>query len=493
MKKIVLGRPLTYSDIKETLKKGAQVEISVEAIERIKACKTFLDDTLDQSPDPVYGINTGFGFLHHKRIDNNDLEKLQENLLKSHACGLGDKMPDEVVKLMLVLKIQSLSYGNSGVSLKLVEALIEMFNRNILPVVYSFGSLGASGDLAPLAHLALPLIGLGKVSLNGVEMTPTEAKLTRILLEPKEGLALINGTQFMTACGVWAILQAENLADWADIIGAMSFEAFDGKIDAFNELLQQIRPHPGQIAVAANFRKILQGSELIIQPKKQLQDPYSFRCIPQVHGASRDVLNSVSSVFQIEANAVSDNPNIFPEQHLILSGGNFHGQVLAMHLDFLAIAMSELGSISERRTFQMISGSRDLPLFLIRNPGLNSGFMIPQYTAASIVNRNKILCTPASTDSIPSSNGQEDHVSMGATSAVKCLEVLNNLRSILAIEIFNAAQALEFRRPLKSSIIIENLHTSFRQMVPSINADVEMQQMIENSQEFLRNNSCQWD
>jgi len=408
----------------------------------------------------------------------------------SHACGTGEEVSSEIVKLMLFLKIQGMSYGNSGVQVETVQLMIEFFNNNILPVVYDQGSLGASGDLAPLAHLSLPLIGLGEVRVNGEKMLAADAlkkfNLKPVVLKSKEGLALLNGTQFMSSFGSWCILQAKRLERIADIVGAISLEGFDGRIEPFHHLIHDIRPHAGQINTARRYRELFNGSEMISRAKQHVQDPYAFRCIPQVHGASKDTIEYVSSVFTTEVNSVTDNPTVFPEEDLIISAGNFHGQPLALPLDFLAIALAELGNISERRTYQLISGLRGLPAFLVANPGLDSGFMIPQYTAASIVSQNKQLCSPASVDSIVSSNGQEDHVSMGANAATKLYRVVLNLEKILAIELMNASQAMEFRRPAKSSAKLEQLISDYRKVVPFVDKDRVLFTDIKNSIEFLR-------
>jgi histidine ammonia-lyase len=429
------------------------------------------------------------------KISNENLSKLQENLVKSHACGTGDAVPHEIVKIMLLLKIQSLSYGHSGVQLVTVQRLIDFYNHDILPIIYTQGSLGASGDLAPLAHLSLPLLGEGEVYCDGFRQ-PAAKVLAKmgwepIVLQSKEGLALLNGTQFMSAYGAYCLLKAQKIAYLADVIGAISLEGFDGRIEPFTDLIHLIRPHKGQVQTAEQFRGLLEDSQIIAQAKAHVQDPYSFRCIPQVHGASKDAIEYVKKVFRTEINSVTDNPNIFVGEDLILSGGNFHGQPLALAFDFLGIALSELGSISERRTYQLISGLRGLPPFLVNNPGLNSGFMIPQYTAASIASQNKQLATPASIDSIVSSNGQEDHVSMGANAATKTLRIVENVERILAIELFNASQAIEFRRPLKSSDFIESFLKSYREEVAIVTEDRIMHYDIEKSIAFL--NSFQID
>jgi histidine ammonia-lyase len=408
----------------------------------------------------------------------------------SHACGTGEKVPQEIVRLILLLKIQSLSYGHSGVQLITVQRLIDFFNEGVLPVVYDQGSLGASGDLAPLAHLSLPLFGLGEVEYEGRTQPAAEVLTAKgwepVALASKEGLALLNGTQFMSAYGVWSLIRARRLSEWADKIGAMSLDAFDGRIEPFCDEVHVIRGHRGQLTTARNFRRLLEGSEILAQAKAHVQDPYSLRCIPQVHGASRDTIDYVESVLTNEINAVTDNPTVFPEQDMVVSAGNFHGQPIALAMDFLAIAVAELGNISERRTYKLIAGVRGLPAFLVARPGLNSGFMIPQYTAASIVSQSKGLCWPASCDSIPSSQGQEDHVSMGSNSATKLRRVVLNTERVLAIELMNAAQALEFRRPLRSSAAIEKLHADYRRVVPFIDNDCVMYPHIESSVRFLQ-------
>lgn len=472
------------------LSEGKKLALSEEAKKRIVKCRDYLDKKLKKVKEPIYGINTGFGSLYNKSISDKDLEKLQENLVISHACGTGEEVPLHIVKRMLLLKIQALSYGNSGAQLTTVQRLIDFFNNDICPVIYQQGSLGASGDLAPLAHLSLPLIGKGEVYFEG-EKHPASTILKKfkwqaLTFKSKEALALLNGTQFMSAYGTWCVAEAYRLASQADLVAAISLDGYDGRIDPFNELLHTIRPHAGQSSVAENFREMMKGSELIKRKKQHVQDPYSFRCIPQVHGASRDAIEYAANIFLTEINSVTDNPTVFPDEDLILSGGNFHGQPLALALDFLAIALAELGSISERRTYLLISGQRGLPPFLVANAGLNSGFMIPQYTAASIVSQNKQLCTPASVDSIVSSNGQEDHVSMGANAATKCFRVVENLEQIIGIELFTAAQALEFRKPQKSSSIIESIVKTYRKLVPFIKEDKVMYTEIAKSVEFLR-------
>lgn len=480
---------LSLEVIQEIISQNKKLALSDEAKVAIEKCRTYLDTKMASNDEPIYGINTGFGSLCNVKISSENLSQLQENLVKSHACGTGEAVPQEIVKIMLLLKIQSLSYGHSGVQLQTVDRLIDFYNNDILPIIYTQGSLGASGDLAPLAHLSLPLLGEGEVYYDGFRQ-PASKVLEKmnwkpIILQSKEGLALLNGTQFMSAYGSYILLKAMKFSYFADVIGTISLEAFDGRKEPFNPLIHYIRPHKGQIVTAERILEFLEGSQIIQQPKQHVQDPYSFRCMPQVHGASKDTIDYVKKVFKTEINSVTDNPNIFIESDIIVSGGNFHGQPLALALDFLSIGLAELGSISERRTYQLISGLRGLPAFLVDNPGLNSGFMIPQYTAASIVSQNKQLATPASIDSIVSSNGQEDHVSMGANAATKCLKIMENLERILAIELMNASQAIEFRRPLQSSEFIETFLKSYRDEVPFVKEDRILHYDIEKSIAFL--------
>ncbi|MBT0608730.1 histidine ammonia-lyase [Aequorivita echinoideorum] len=469
---------------------GATLELSEEAKLNINKSREFLVNKMKNNETPIYGINTGFGSLCNVKISLENLSQLQENLVMSHACGTGEFVPKPIIKLMLLLKIQSLSYGYSGVQIETVERLIDFYNNDILPVIYTQGSLGASGDLAPLAHLSLPLIGKGEVYYENKRVS-TEEIMARfnwqpIKLQAKEGLALLNGTQFMSAYGIFSLLKSYKLSYLADLISAVSIDAFDCNMSPYNALVHLVRPHRGQIKTAARILEFLQDSELGLSEKKNVQDPYSFRCIPQVHGASKDTLSFVHKTFKTEINSVTDNPNIFVEENMIISGGNFHGQTLALAFDYLGIAMAELGNISERRIYQLVSGLRDLPAFLVNNPGLNSGFMIPQYTAASIVSQNKQLATPASVDSIVSSNGQEDHVSMGANGATKTLRILENLETILAIELMNASQAMAFREPKKSSPLVESFLKSYRVVVPFVKEDRLLADDIHASVAFLQ-------
>lgn len=490
MKHKISAAHLTIEEVGAILENHATLELSDDARQRIVRCRKYLDKKIAESDVPIYGVTTGFGSLCNVSVDKDRLAQLQVNLIMSHACGVGSRVPNDIVKIMLFLKAQSLSYGYSGCQVETVERLIDFFNNDIYPVVYTQGSLGASGDLVPLAHLCLPLLGMGEVEYKGERMSG-EAILQKMNWKPiqlasKEGLALLNGTQNMNAYAVWAVLQSERLCDWADKIGVMSLEAYDGRIEPFTHAVHAVRPHKGQMDTAAHIRELLEGSELIKQPKVNVQDPYSFRCMPQVHGASKDTLAYVRSVIEIELNAATDNPTVCPDDDLVISAGNFHGEPIAQPMDFLAIALCELSNISERRIYKLISGTRNLPSFLVAKPGLNSGFMIPQYAAASIVSQSKMYCTPASVDSIPSSQGQEDHVSMGANAATKLYQVVLNTERVLAIELFNAAQALEFRRPLKSSPAIEAIYAAYRKVVPFIENDEFMSPHIAQSVEFLR-------
>lgn len=491
---LISAEHLSITRVREILTKRLPLALSDDARKRIVRCREYLDRKMENPERPIYGITTGFGALCNIAIGHNDLAALQKNLVMSHACGVGEQVPAEVVRLILLLKIQSLSYGHSGVQLATVERLIDFFNNDVLPVIYQQGSLGASGDLAPLAHMSLPLLGLGEVEHEG-RIRPAAEVLSEmgwqpIELQSKEGLALLNGTQFMAAYGVWSVIEARKLGEWADTIGALSLDAFDGRIEPFCEEVHAVRPHKGQTDTARNIRRLLEGSEMIAREKQHVQDPYSFRCIPQVHGASKDTTDYAERVLTTEINAATDNPTVFPDEDMVVSAGNFHGQPIALVLDFLAIAVAELANISERRIYKLISGMRGLPDFLVAKPGLNSGFMIPQYTAASIVSQSKGLCMPASVDSIPSSQGQEDHVSMGSNAATKLRRVVENTRRVLAIELLNAAQALEFRRPQRTSPLLEELLAKYRCRVPFIGDDTVMYPHIEASVEFLRHETA---
>lgn len=482
---------LTIEKIGEIVYKGYKLELSDDAKQRIRRCRSYLDKKIARNGEPIYGVTTGFGSLCNVSIGHDHLAQLQINLIKSHACGVGERVPNDIVKIMMLLKIQSLSYGYSGCKLETVQRLVAFFNNEIYPVVYKQGSLGASGDLVPLAHMCLPLVGLGEVEYLGKVMSGEEIlrkkRWKAIELSSKEGLALLNGTQNMSAFAVWSILNAERLSRWADNIAALSLDAYDGRIEPFTEAVHLVRPHQGQLETAARMRELLKGSQLIATSKAHVQDPYSFRCVPQVHGTVKDTLRYVRSVIDTEINSATDNPTVCPDEDLIISAGNFHGEPIALPMDFLAIAMSELSNISERRIYRLVSGTRGLPSFLVANPGVNSGFMITQYTAASVVSLNKSLAMPSSVDSIPSCQDQEDHVSMGANAAIKLYKVVLNTERVLAIELFNAAQAIDFRLPLRTSPILQEIYDEYRKQVPFILNDELMYPYIEKSIQFLRN------
>ncbi len=481
---------LFLNEIDRLLQSEVKVKLNDSAIDKIQRCREYLDESMKDGSKVIYGINTGFGSLCNTVIDSEDLSLLQANLMKSHACGLGERVPNEIVKRMLLLKVLGLSHGHSGAQLQTIDRLLFFYNNNIYPVVYQQGSLGASGDLAPLAHLALPIIGVGEVEIDGkvedASVLEVRYGLEPIKLKSKEGLALLNGTQFMSAYASYCVSKAEQLWHQFNKVGALSLEAYDGRIEPFGHAVNEIRKQEGQQVTAEIFRNLLKESEIIQQTKEHVQDPYSFRCIPQVHGASYDAIQYVKNIVEREINAVTDNPTIFPDEDSIVSAGNFHGQPLALAMDFLAIAMAEMGSISERRIYKLISGTRKLPAFLVAKPGLNSGFMIPQYAAASVVSQNKQLASPSSIDTIDSSNGQEDHVSMGANAATKLYRIIENCYKIQGIELMNAVQALEFRRPLKTSAKLEEIVEAYRNVVPNVEVDVYMQPLIAKSIGFCK-------
>ena len=481
---------LKLDELETILAERRPIALARDAQAAVKRSHAYLRDRLKQSDAPIYGVNTGFGSLASTSVPRNKLGELQRNLVMSHACGSGEPVPAEIVRSMLVLKVQNMAFGHSAVAPTTVARMIDLYNNDVLPVVYERGSLGASGDLAPLAHLALPLLGLGEVVVAGKRMK-SAAALKKfgwkpLELGPKEGLALLNGTQFMNAYAALLTLKADRLARLADIIGAMSLDAYDGRTEPFHASVHAVRPHPGQAVVAANLRSILKGSALAKRKKAHVQDPYSFRCMPQVHGASRDAIAYVHRIVERELEAVTDNPTVFDDEDLVVSAGNFHGQPLALALDFLAIAVAELGSISERRTYKLIGGQRGLPAYLVTEPGINSGFMIPQYTAASLVSANKQRCMPNSVDTIDSSNGQEDHVSMGAAAALKTWAVAHDVERILASDLLNAAQALDLRKPVGTSAYLASLHAAFRERVPFVEQDVVLHELMEEALAFVR-------
>ena len=486
---------ITIEQVAHIIENGVKLELSEEAKRRVCECREYLERKIESSSEPIYGITTGFGSLCNVSIDHDSLSTLQKNLVMSHACGMGEEVPPEIVRYMIFLKIQSLCYGYSGIQLSTVERLVDFFNNDITPIVYKQGSLGASGDLAPLANMCLPMLGLGEAIVNGKRMTGEELNERMgwkpVVLASKEGLALLNGTQFMSAYSVWSVVRAKRLSRWADFIAAMSIDAFDGRLSPFLAPAHTVRPHKGQIDTAKRIYDLLQGSELMARHKEHVQDPYSFRCVPQVHGAVKDAIRHIEDVVTVEINSATDNPVVVPEEDLVISAGNFHGEPLALVNDFLSISLSEIASISGQRTYQLISGKRGLPSFLVAKPGLNSGFMIPQYAVASVVSQNKQLSTPASVDSIESSLGQEDHVSMGANAATKCAAVVENTYKVLGVELMNAAQALEFRRPLRSSPAIEKVFDEYRKSVPFVDVDKVMYTEIAKSILFLKEYNCE--
>ncbi|RPI28185.1 MAG: histidine ammonia-lyase [Acidobacteria bacterium] len=459
---------------------------------RVRAARRLVEEAL-KGDEVYYGINTGFGALAQNRIPPDQLLKLQKNLLLSHSVGVGEWVPKDISRLMLLLKLHSLGLGYSGISVDTFERLLRFAQLDLVPAVPSRGSVGASGDLAPLAHMSLPLIGLGCFwDEPGTKIIPAQQLLAQhglepLVLQPKDGLSLINGTQLMCAYGAYVLEKCRNLLTAADLICAMSLEALQGSVRPFDSRFQQLRPHPGQSLVAENVRMLLKDSEILESHRNcgKVQDPYCLRCAPQVHGAVRDALAFAGGAVEVEINAVTDNPLVF-ENGEILSGGNFHGEPLAMALDFAAIALSELGGISERRTYLLLEGHDGLPKLLMREIGINSGFMMPQYTAAALVSENKVLSHPASVDSIPTSLGQEDHVSMGSISALKLLPVFRNVEVVLAVELFTAAQALDFRKPLKPGRGVEVAHNHVRALIPHKEEDHLLQEDLKECIAVIR-------
>ena len=486
---IIKDNNISFADIFKIINKDLKLTVDDNIIEKISKSRKIFENTINNSDDKFYGINTGFGDLHNVKIKNDHLSILQKNLIKSHACGAGEKIDSKIVKIMILLKIISLTKGYSGIKTQTIERLLFFFNNKIFPVVYKYGSLGASGDLAPLSHLSLPLIGLGEVEFNGeicnTEIILSKFKLNSLTLGAKEGLALINGTQYMLASLIDSTINSINICNYSDLIASISLDAFKCSLSPFDPLISKIRPHEGQINVSKNILKNLEGGEITDLKKENIQDPYSFRCIPQVHGATQDTLKYCINIVSTEINSVTDNPLIFQDDSKIISAGNFHGQPLAYAIDFLKISMSELGNISERRVFNLLSGKRNLPPFLSTNPGLNSGLMILQYTSASLVSSNKQLSTPSSIDSITSSNGQEDHVSMGANGANQLRDIIDNLFQILAIETIVSAQAKEFNNH-KSSKIIKEFISHIRKLSPKITDDRVLHNDIRKVSNYLR-------
>jgi len=490
-------KTLELSDVGQVAKGFRPVKITDEVIKNMEKGYNYLQEEL-KSGKAIYGVNTGFGHLSNVKISDKDLEELQYNIIRSHACGVGPLMPDTVVRAMLLMRAQSLALGFSGVGPKLVQTLISFLNKNVCPAIPQQGSVGASGDLAPLAHLALVLVGEGFARVDGEEMTGQEAlKKTGIeplRLGPKDGLALVNGTQFMSAIGILNLLNAEHLCDLADVAGAMTLEALRGTVTAFDIDLHELRPHPGQIHVADRMRSILGKGVLseIADSHRDcdtVQDPYSLRCIPQVHGATRDMIQFVRQILERELNSVTDNPIVFPEKKKVVSGGNFHGQIVALAMDALAICVHELASISEQRIQKLVNPvMSNLPAFLTNQSGVHSGFMIVQVAAASIVSENKTLCHPASVDSIPTSADKEDHVSMGAWAARKAGRVITNTRRVLAMELLSASQGIDLLMPLKSTPDIEAVHAVIRKSVPRVDGDRPFHKDIEKIDQMIREN-----
>lgn len=479
----------SLEDFWEHIQANDAIRISEGLQSRVKQNRDYLEERLSSNKEALYGINTGFGSLCNVEIPQEKLSKLQRNLVVSHACGIGDLVPLDVVKLIVSLKINNLSQGYSGVRLELIKKLANLFNANVYPVIHQLGSLGASGDLAPLAHMSLPLLGLGEVHYKGGIHSAAEV-LSSLNIDPielsfKEGLALLNGTQFSLAYGIHCIVHSRRIISLANKIASLSLIAFECKSDPFHPSLQRIRKHEGQITVAKQIFELLNESTSE-KGKYSVQDPYSFRCIPQVHGASLMAIEHAADIFENEMNAVTDNPNVLDQEDLVLIGGNFHAQVLALPLDYLAIALSELGSISERRSFQLINGDRDLPSYLAHDPGLDSGFMICQYTAASIASQNKQLCTPASIDSIVSSKGQEDHVSMAANAGTKLYKVVENVYRLLAIEFMIACQALEYRTKTQLCPALDKLYKNYRDIIPPLKEDRYLSPDIKKTITFLK-------
>jgi len=470
--KYLLSNHLGLNECESTLYGLIDIELDPQTRKKVADCRAYLDAKLISLNEPIYGINTGFGSLCKVMIPASELAQLQENLVMSHAAGVGDYAPVEVIKLMMLHKIKSLSLGHSAVTEELLDRLILFFNEGFVPVVHEQGSLGASGDLVPLAEMSLSLIGLGNLysTQHEAQISAVEAheylNIKPLKLKSKEGLALLNGTQYMTGYATYTLLELQQLMGWAITISTLSLEAFHAKTEPFHPAIHKARGLSGQQEIASAILDLLEGSPLRATKLQQVQDPYSFRCIPQVLGASLDSIDYVSSVIIQEMNAATDNPLIFPEEDLILSGGNFHGQPIALVLDQLAIAIAEIGNISERRTYQHLHGLRGLPEFLIHNNGLNSGLMIPQYVAASLVSQNKQYCTPSSVDNVTSCNGQEDHVSMGANAAIKAHKVLENVKTILAIELLTVNQAMALRNE-DTSAILQQVLDSYRTILPT--------------------------
>lgn len=500
------GKSLTLEEIEKFLSGNVKVELTAESKKRVKKARAMVDHWV-KTDEIVYGITTGFGEFANVKISQENLEQLQENLIISHSVGVGDPLPSFIVKTMMLLRVNALASGHSGIRLTTLQLLIDMINNNIIPVVPSQGSVGSSGDLAPLSHLVLAMIGKGKVQvfneltyLTKKNTKPINSKsvfkkfgLEAVRLSAKEGLALINGTQMMTAFAAYISIQAKKLLKYSDIAGALSHEALRGTDKAYDKRIHMLRPFEGQTATAKNMLKLITGSEIRtshIENDNRVQDSYSIRCIPQIHGASKDAVNYVCSRVAIELNSVNDNPLIFPDDGDHLEGGNFHGQPMALAMDFMSIALSELANVAERRVERLTNGSlSDLPRFLTKEGGLNSGFMIAQYTAASLVSENKVLSHPASVDSIPTSANQEDHNSMGSISARKCFQILKNVQKVISIELLTAAQGIEFLKPLKCGKGTNAAFREIRKHVPPLGKDRIMYIDIDKISELVETGS----
>jgi histidine ammonia-lyase len=484
---------LTANKALQLSRGSLQGSLSIQVKEKINKSVGFVNQMIEKG-DPVYGINTGFGPLCTTSISKDETQILQTNILQSHAVGVGEPISTELAKLMLILKIHALAKGHSGIRIETLERMLWHIENDAIPIVPCQGSVGASGDLAPLSHLFLPLIGLGKVNYKGALITTkklfNETGLAPVTLGPKEGLALINGTQFILAHAVLVLEKLQYCLKQSDIVGAMMLEGLQGSISPFDKRLHDLRPFKGNQHVAGRIRTLLKGSEILEDhiDCDRVQDPYSLRCIPQVHGASRNAWLHLKELVEIELNAVTDNPIVIDENNAI-SGGNFHGQPLAMALDYAALATSELGNISDRRIYLALEGGHGLPQLLMKDTGINSGYMILQYTSAALASENKGLCFPASADSIPTSLGQEDHVSMGSISGRKALQIIENVEKILAIELLTAAQAFEFRKPLKSGVLLDEVHKYIRKKVSFAEKDRVFSEDIEVAIEIIKSGS----
>ncbi len=488
---LVIGsRYYSVDEIGQAAASRLPIRLDAEVAESIARGRALVQ-RIAESDELAYGINTGFGSLCTTRIDRSQLSELQRNHLLSHACGVGDVVPEHLSRLVLLVKLLTMRTGHSGIGRVPIDRMIELWNRGVVGAIPQKGTVGASGDLAPLAHLALPLIGLGQVWMNG-ELRPAAAALESLGLQPielgpKEGLCLTNGVQYINAYGLMAILRARRLLKLADLCATMSIQGFCTARSFYDPMLHRTSWHPERQVCAANLSRLAEGSNhhALPQCNAAQEDPYSYRCAPQVHAAVRQTIAFASTTLANECNSVSDNPLVFPEAGVLLTGGNLHGQSTAFALDFSAIALSELANISERRTYQLLSGQNGLPDFLVSKPGVNSGFMIVQYTSAALVNENKVLATPASIDTIPTCHLQEDHVSMGGTSAYKLMTVLENCETVLAIEFLCACQAVDLSVGLKLSPPCERLHAAFREEVPFVERDVLMGDLIQAARTFL--------